>query len=362
MRQLALMLAVAALASVAPSARADVTYVEHTKIKGLGSPGAVDVTRTVRLSGLKECENSVIRYSRPVAIQKGVRSRETADIARLDRDLTWTLDPGGKTYVETTFDAMRAQTLAAAQDADSIAMTAEAPDADPRVEIDPTSDVRRIGPWEARRVIINVSTQVVDLKSGSKRNGWIVWELWMADPVPGVQEIRSFDQIYAEKLGTSSEFVPMMTLGESYRKSVKQAMLALRQTTGYPVEWTWTLRTELSPEELAALNDAAATQRESADEQADLNDKLIKNLEIDPARQAGEQLNQSNITKDLHRPEEPVSGEDAETVSADLGPGVEEGMMVLMKASSTIETVDPGTIDPAIFEIPSGYRNTAPPK
>lgn len=341
----------------APPAHADVAFVEELRVKG--AEGSTDITRNVHISGLKEREESVMSFSPSLAKQIGTRRQETSSITRLDRGLTWTLDPESKTYTEQPLDSLEAEVRLKALQADSSAQTAEAPDADPHVTITPTSEVKQIGPWSARKTTVEVTTEVVDLQSGARRPGAIVWDLWLADEVPGSGEMRAFDRMKAHKLGTPSEIDPLEAVGKSFTKSVKQAMLALREVHGDPVAWTWTLRTALSPEERAALDEAAATQREGLDEPetSDNSANQTDNVIVNGTRDVEQHTVRSNVHKPLGRPgeEEPASG--AEAASADMNADTGEGKMVLLKVDSTLKSVSTTAEDPSLFEIPPGYRN-----
>lgn len=348
-----------ALLMVAASrpAGADVSYVEALKVKG--AEGSTTITRSVHLSGLKEREESVMTFSPSEAKQTGTRRQETNTITRMDKGLRWMLDPGSKTYSQESLDTLEAEMGLKAMQADSMALTAEAPDADPHVTITPTSEVREIGPWKARKTAVEVSTEVVDLQSGAKRAGTIVWDLWLADGIPGAAEIRAFNRMKAQKLGTPSEIDPLEAIGKSFTRSVKQAMLALKEVQGYPVAWTWVLTTALSPEERAALAESAATQQEGLDEPTTSDDGANQpnNVLINGLRDVEQHTSRSNVNKDLHRPgeEEPTSG--AEAASADMNADVGEGRMVLLKVESILKSVTTTSSDPSIFEVPSGYRN-----
>ena len=93
-------------------------------------------------------------------------------------------------------------------------------------------------------------------------------------------------------------------------------------------------------------------------------DGTVSKLEIgegevaDPARQVESRTARTDADKNLLRPGEVEGGEDLEAVSADLGPGIEVGMVVLMKATSSLESASTEKVDPAAFETPSDYRST----
>jgi hypothetical protein len=343
---------VSVIVSETHPAAADVTFVEELKVKG--ADGSTEMKRTVHLSGLKEREDSVTSFSPSLARETGTRREETTTITRIDRGLSWTLDPESKTDSQKSLDALEAEMRQKATRADSTAMTSEAPDASPEVTITPTSETKQIGQWMTRKTTVEVSTEVMDLPSGAKRKGTIVWDLWLADSLPGAAEMRAFNRIRAQKLGTPGEMEPLEAIGKSFTKSVKQAMLALREVHGYPVEWTWVIRTALSPEERAALAESAATQREGLDE-SDQTDHSgsgpMSGLKpVDPATV------RSTGNEDLYHQGETSPG-GSEAASADINVFAGEGSTVFMNVRSTLKSLTTASCDPSLFEIPSDYRN-----
>ncbi len=334
-------------------AAADVTFIEELKVKQ--ADGAADTKRTVYLSGLKEREDSVTDFSASLANRIGTRRRETSTITRFDAGLARTLDRASRTYSEEPLDAVAQEIRQEAVRIDSVGMTAEAPDASPRVTITPSSDTKEIGPWKVHRTTIEVSTEVIDLPSGEKRNGAIVWDLWLADSLPGATEMRSFGQIRGEKLGLTAEFEPLEAVCASFPKSAKEAMLALKEVHGYPVEWSWVVRTALSPEQRAALEESAATQRESLD-QPDAAD-LPDNAPMEGLKPTDPATVRMNGNEDLYQPKGPPPGT-VEGTSADINFYSGEGTTVLMSIKSTLKGLTTTSCDPSLFEIPSGFGRT----
>jgi hypothetical protein len=336
-------------------ARADVTYTERTQVKRAGAGGAEETTRTVRLAGVQEREESAVHYSLFSGKSAEERRREEVRIIRADLGSCWTIDSRARTYSESTFDALRSDARKTATAADSTTVTTEAPDANPLVEVRPTGEAKQVGPWKATLTVVRVSTQVVDLESGAPRKGEIIWELWLAQGVPGVSEIRSFNQLYSEKLGTTSEFASLASLGVSYPKSVKQAMLALKDVAGYPVEWTWTFRAEISPEAAAALRDAARTELEAGDTRDNTGEGATQTIEQDPHQMEAGHPIAWNYDETEHKSRDLASRTAADS-AGEKGTLTGKGLMVLMKATSRIESIDTRKVDPSSFEIPQGYR------
>ena len=347
----------AGLAMTAVPAQADVSFTQRIKVKTPGSIGSIDISRTVRLSGMKERDELFMKLSNPSAEVVDRGRRDEIRIVRPDKDLVWELDPKEQTYTETTFPELRARMERMAQELGIVTKTQEASDAEVRVETKWTKETKRIGPWEATKRTIIAHTQVVDLETGLKRGGEVVWDLWLSGNVPGQDEMRTFSDAYRARMGLANEVAPLWGFAGAYAKSFAKAIEALKELDGYPVRWSWSVRTELSPEEKAAFADEARTQAEGADDHVLAEQAGKAEEETDLQNTDRPRDTERAETKKTPRPVEPEGTEELHPV-----PEVETGMMVQMRASSTLEKVDVGGVAAATFELPSGYQPALPAK
>lgn len=344
-----------AVAMAIGSAHADVTYTQKTKIRGAGDMVRADVVRIVRIRGDKAREEATVQLSGTTARNAGTEPLKLIEIRRLDQSLIWTLDPKDKTFAEKSLDEVRADLVRLAAEADTSTNCMESPDAAPVISVKPSEQMRKIGPWEATRTTITAATRVIDLTTGQTRNGEVALDLWMAPDVPGQDEMRAFDSAWSSRLALASERFPLEGLAGGYQRSMEKIRAAFDKLAGVPVEWTWVVRTELSPQDRAALAEAAKLQEEGVDPSPRQEQEQTSAPLADPLAQVQTRSPEAGSDKDRPRPLEPQSGENLSPTSADQEIDTERGMTVIFRAESSLKSAENTPIDPAAFEIPAEY-------
>jgi hypothetical protein len=354
--------ALACLIATATSVHADSIFTQRTKINGAGDLGRMKIVREVRISQDKERAESTIEFSGTAARDVGAKPVDTIEFVRLDQGLVMTLDSRGRTFTERSLPDSRAYLQELAAEADTSTGCVEAPGASPVVTVKSSAETRRIGMWDAMRTRITSRTEVVDLQTGAERNAEVVMDLWMATNIPGTEEIRGFETARASRLGLASETFPALAgLAGGFQRSMEKIRDAYATLPGYPVRWTWTVRTDLSSQDRAALADAAKLQEEGADpNQMEEETEDAADL-ADPLAGVATRSPESARDKNLPHPIELAAGENLTTTSADQEVGTERGATVLFRAESDLESATAGPVDPAAFEIPSGFARARAP-
>ncbi len=348
--------ALACLIVTATIVHADAVFTQRTKISGAGDLGRMEIVRAVRISRDKAREESTVKFSGSVARDAGAKPVDTIGIVRLDQGLVQTLDPKERTFTERSLRDMRAYLRELAAEADTSTGCMEATGAAPVVTVKPSAETRRIAAWDAVRTTITSRTEVVDLQTGAERNAEVVMDLWMASNVPGAEEIRGFDSARAARLGLAGETFPALEgLAGGFQRSMEKIRDAYAKLPGYPIRWTWTVRTDLSPADRAALADAAKLQEEGADPNQKEEETEDATGLADPLAGVATRSPESARDKNRPPPLESTAGENLTTTSADQEVGTERGATVVFRAESDLESAAAGPVDPAAFEIPSGF-------
>jgi len=196
---------------VAPTALADLSYVQRITVEGAGgmSMFASEGTVLTQLSGDKSrTDNEIKMKSRLVSMFGG--DGKTTNIVRLDKGLTWNLLPENKQYSEVTFEQMRAQ-MKKAQDAmknaggensQALPVTADSCQwTEGDIEVEHPKDRQKVANIKTKKHIVRLRQSCTDPDTGKTCDITWVMETWLAKKVPAEREVRAYQKAYAEALG-----------------------------------------------------------------------------------------------------------------------------------------------------------------
>jgi hypothetical protein len=204
----------AALAAVA--ARADVTIQQKNTL---------DVFSLVRAHGASTTSVTADKERRDGEFHcEGVMSLvcgnlHTGDIVRLDRSVTWTLEPDKKRYRETPFltpeqmAAMRAKMQANLEKMRSCPVSQKQQQAQPvdqskcqmsppKIDVQKSDEKMSIAGHDTQRTSATLTETCTDKESGDVCDTVVAVDVWLTqETLPGSSDRRAFDLAYAKKLG-----------------------------------------------------------------------------------------------------------------------------------------------------------------
>jgi hypothetical protein len=224
---------------------ADITTVQRYDVDTAGglSMFATNGEIITSIAGDKSRTDTKIKVKSRVMRTLSIGGSDSTDIVRLDRDLTWQLDPKRNEYTELTFEQMRAQM---AQGMNALEQMQQNPD-QPAAESSPQSGMAGLPvseqncQWteaevsiehtglkdtllgmEAEQHIISVNQTCTDPESGKACDMTWSIEQWLVPENPGGQEALDFWSAYAGKMGLEE------LMGEQTRGGM-QALFAMYQ-------------------------------------------------------------------------------------------------------------------------------------
>jgi hypothetical protein len=242
---------VACASFAAAGARADVTVQEKTTL---------DVASMIRMHGAtttsitteKKRDDSESHCEGMMSLVCGNLHR--GDIVRLDRGLTWHLEPDKKSYREDIFATpeqlaeMRARLQANLEKMRSCPVSGKQQPIDkskcemspPKIDVHKTDDRMTIAGHDAQRTQATLTETCTNKDTGDVCDTVIAVELWLTqDKLPGAGERRAFAQGYAKKLGLDDPQGPMR--GEfakflaPYQAQIKQLTDKSEDLKGQPL-------------------------------------------------------------------------------------------------------------------------------
>ncbi len=177
---------------------ADFTYEETSKITG----GAIVSLMKFAGAFSKDARRATDPVNSTIAI-KGNRmvrkSQLTASITDLDAETITTINLEKKTYSTMTFAQMK-QAMDDAMKQMNSKSQPDAPDVKFDVKVNDTGATRTINGIQAHEMILTMTMEGTDQKSGAKGGMDITTDSWLAPKVPGYEEVRAFYRRMAEKL------------------------------------------------------------------------------------------------------------------------------------------------------------------
>jgi hypothetical protein len=213
MTYIKLLAAAIAAAAASSLAHADVTIEQKTTFT-LGSSIHMHGDLTNSITADKKREDSDTHCEGMMSVLCG--NLQSGEIVRLDRDLTWRLQPKKKTYREEVFATpeqlalMRAKMQANLEKLRSCPASNPQPSADKskcvmspaKIDIHKTDDKMSIAGHDAQRTSATLTETCTDSDTGSACDTVVVLDVWLTqDKVQGAEERKAFALAYAKKIG-----------------------------------------------------------------------------------------------------------------------------------------------------------------
>ncbi len=177
------------------------------------------------------------------------------EIVRLDKDLTWALEPAKKRYVEKPFPTPEQRAEARQKAAEMMeklkscpaAPRQNAPDTSkcemspPKVDIKKTDETATIAGHQATRSTVTLTQTCTNKETGDACDIVLGLDSWLTqDEIAGTAEKTAFRKAYAKKLGldeTAEMIKPQMqTLLAPYADALRQASARAGDLKGYPLK------------------------------------------------------------------------------------------------------------------------------
>ena len=198
---------------VTSGARADVTVQQKTSL---------DVASVIRMHGATTTNLTAEKKREDVESHcEGMMSLlcgnvQSGDIVRLDRDVTWRLEPDKKRYREQAFAtpeelaAMRAKMQATLEKMRSCPVSQKQEPIDkskcdmspPKIDVHKTDDKLSIAGHDAQRTSATLTQTCTNKETGDVCDTIVAVDVWLTqDKLPGAADRHAFDAAYAKKLG-----------------------------------------------------------------------------------------------------------------------------------------------------------------
>jgi hypothetical protein len=354
--------------------QADVTITQKTNLD-VASLISSHGSSTFSLTADKQREDSESHCEGLMSIVCG--NIQGGEIVRLDRDLSWRLEPKKKLYRETIFASpaelaeMRAKMQANLEKMQSCPVSQKQQPIDkskcqmspPKIDIHKTDDKLSIAGHDTQRTRGSLTESCTNNDTGDVCDTVVVVDVWLTqENLPGGAERLAFSKAYAKKLGMDD--TAALLRGDvakylaPYQSQIKQLQDKAAQFKGQPLKTS--LRVLVGgPQCGATANNKSGSTSTSASSDATGNP-------LNNVNQAGKAV--GNFVGGLFKKKKtddspPPAAADAPPSGAGATPGAPDPFAQLTQLGSfTVETVtisaDPIPADR--FDIPAGWTKEVP--
>ena len=203
----------ATLATFAAAVQADVTIQQKTSLD-VASLVHLHGAITTNITADKKREDNESHCEGMMSLLCG--NVQSGEIVRLDRDLTWHLEPKKKRYREQAFTtpeemaAIRAKMQANLEKMRSCPVSKSQQPIDkskcemspPKIEVHKTDARMSFAGHEAQKTSATLTETCTDKSTGDVCDTVVAFDIWLTqDNLPGTGERRAFEMAYAKKLG-----------------------------------------------------------------------------------------------------------------------------------------------------------------
>jgi hypothetical protein len=299
------------------------------------------------------------------------------EIVRLDKDLTWHLEPKQQRYREDAFAtpeqlaAMRAQMKANLEKMKSCPANTRAQEpvdkskcemSPPKFEVRKTGDKGTFAGLSSERTLATYTQSCTDKQTGDVCDTVVAMEMWLTqDSLPGAADRRAFDQAYAKKLGLAEMqgmfSGQMATYLAPYQSQMSELTEKMKQLKGLPLKTTF--RVMMGGPQCAAAKKQAADSSLSSGSGSNGN----PTADMTDAGKAVGQLLGGLFKKKKNADASSDSGSASSTPPAQIAPpSSTEFPQMTQLVGFTIETtaVQTDAIAAERFEIPAGWTKEVP--
>jgi hypothetical protein len=356
----------------ATAVQADVT-IQQKNTLDVASLIKTHGSSTSSLTGDKKREDSESHCEGMMSLVCG--NVHGGEIVRLDRGVTWHLEPDKKSYREDVFATpaqlaeMRAEMQARLDKMRSCPVSQRQQPVDkskcemspPKIDVHKTDDRMSIAGHDTQRTLATLTETCTNKDTGDACDTVVALDVWLTqDSLPGTADRRAFGQAYAKKLGLEdaqgamrAEFAKFLA---PYQTQIKQLTDKSSDLKGQPLKTS--MRVLMGGPQCSAASKSKANGS-SGDSSAGGGNPMAN---MSQAGKAMGNLMGGLFKKKKTDDSQAASGADTSTASTPpSGPDPFAQYMQLAAFSTETVSISTDAIPADRFEIPAGWKKDVPP-
>jgi hypothetical protein len=316
------------------------------------------------------------------------RRANSGEIIRVDRGLTWNLNPSSKSYLETRFPTPEERALAQQKLEEALekmkqcrpqvsgqtqtADTSKCELSAPKVDVKQSDEHATIAGHDSRKSSVTMTQTCTDKQTGDVCELVYGFDVWLTpDEIAGIGERRAFQQAHLKALGLDADNPEMRGAMQQfmaqYASTLKDLAGKAGSLKGYPLRTHF--HVSMGGEHCGQAKQASARNPSSSSSNAlGGTDDITAAAKEDVSRKVPD-LGSNTANAVAGKLLGGVSGlfskkasTPANTSATTAAPPAEAAAPYLTMLSLSIETtaVDTGSISPSQFEIPTGWLPEKP--
>ena len=344
------------MAACSGFARADFSYTETTQITGGSTLAMMKMAAAFSKAAKQAGDPTVSTVS--VKGNRLMRSgKDTVEIIDLDAETITTIDMAKKQYTVLTFEQMKqrmheAMEQAKAQQQKAGAQPASNPqnqnvDVKFKVKVRNTGATKDVAGLGSTESILNMTAEATDTSTGQSGAMAITNDMWMAPEIPGYGEVREFYKRFAEKMGPifgEGGMSPSLLASQPAAATGMADMVKeMSKLKGVPVMQVMRMGMTTNGQPLPAASEAPLPPQ--PDGPAMPTAKGVASAAL-ASQLGGFGFGHKKKTEDAPPPADP---------SAAPPP-----YSVLVESNTQISSISTGSVDPAVFTVPAGFKQVQP--
>jgi hypothetical protein len=375
---------VAGMSLGVPAVRADVTIEQKTTLN-VASMIKTHGASTTNIAADKKREDTESHCEGMMSMICG--NVHGGEIVRLDRGLTWHLEPDKKAYREDVFatpeemaeirarmqerlEKMRSCPVSQKQQPIDKSKCEMSP---PKIDVHKTDDRLNIAGHDAQRTLATLTESCTDKDTGDVCDTVVAVDVWLTqDKLPGAADRRAFGQAYAKKLGLedaqgamSGEYAKFLA---PYQSQIKQLTDKSSDLKGQPLRTS--LRVMMGGQQCSAVSKMKANGSASADGSTGGGNPMNN------VAQAGKAIGSSvsNLVGGLFHKKKPDDSQTAASATPDaaaastapvpagapVSPDPYAQYVQLAAFTSETVTINTDTVPADRFEVPADWKKDVP--
>ena len=356
-------------------AHADVTVQQKTALE-VASLIHLHGATTTNVSADKKREDTESHCEGMLSLVCG--NIQGGEIVRLDKAVTWRLEPNKKRYREEAFAtpeemaALRAKMQAnlekmrscpAVQKQPQPVDTSKCQMSPPKIDVLKTDEKLSIAGHDTKKTTATLTQTCTDKQTGDVCDTVVAIDLWLTqDTLPGSGDRRAFDAAYAKKLGL--EDAQGIMRGEAlkylapYQAQIKQLTDKSSDFTGQPLKTS--LKVMMGGAQCGAASKSKSNTADAAGTTGNAGGDASSTNPLADVTQAGKAL--GSMMGGLFHKKKADAAQDSPPATAAPPPANDPFSQYVQLASFSMETMSI-TTDPvpaARFEIPVDWRKETP--
>jgi hypothetical protein len=171
------------------------------------------------------------------------KPRQGITITRIDKALTWDLNPEKKTYTEKTFESIK-------KDFNDLNKDAKSEKNDDEyvwtIDVKTPSGSQNINGFNCKNVI---GTATGIKKKDKSDTLFITYDVWVTDNVPGSAEVDAFHKNYAKAIGADEMWAKegMASMMKDYGSKFGELAFKVGEAGGYPIKTSMLVEASARP-------------------------------------------------------------------------------------------------------------------